>query len=969
MANINIKSPQTWKKMARKRKRQVLKSYRPIVERPRKFKTRKIGASTGIKKIIKPLIKLALILIVLGAISLVGAFFWFSRELPKSTDLLTKQILPSTKIYDRTGEILLNDISSDFKRVKIKLSDVPEYVKWATIVSEDKEFYSHHGLNFKGIIRALLVNILRGGKTVQGGSSISQQFIKNALLTPERTYTRKLKEAILTWQLERKFSKDEILEMYFNEIPYGGTAYGIQAASQKYFNKPVQELTLAEAASLAALPQAPTYYSPHGSNKDKLLARKNWILETLVQEGYITKEQAEVAQQQELEFFKFSSAIIAPHFVFYVRELVAERYGEKTLEQGGLKIITSLDMDQQKIAEEVIKKGVEKNIEKYKARNAALVALKTRTGEITAMVGSANYFDEENDGAVNVALRPRQPGSSFKPVVYAAAFEKGYSPKTILFDLLTTFKTVMGDYEPHNYGDKHHGPVSIRQALAGSLNVPAVKTIYLVGIENVLDLAEKMGYTTFEDRSRFGLSLVLGGGEVKLLEHINGFATLASEGEYKNTLAILRIEDSQGKILEENKPEKNKAKRVMDEQVARQLTDILSDNEARAFVFGSKNYLTLPDRPVAAKTGTTNDYKDAWTLGYTPSLAAGVWAGNTRGEVMKGAADGSAVAAPIWQEFMSRVLEGTEIENFEKPAEKPLPQKPMLNGEIAGEVKVKIDKITGKLATELTPESQVAEKVYREVHNILHYVNKNNPLGPVPAEPWLDENYTNWELAVEKWAKENGYETKAKLPTEYDDVHTEENQPTISIDSPSSGATFTSPELNAAVSVSAPRGIARVEYYLDEQKLSTVNSSPFNLNNFKLIGFSNGEHKLKAIAFDDIDNSRSAEINITLNLPEEFTQPVTIIKPENNDKLYEENFPYPVEVRIANYEYYNKIDFYLKNIESGSSKWLGYKNIDQANIVFTWTDQPITGKYLFYAIVTDRHGGNVRSGEVEIEAK
>ena len=964
-----IKSPQSWKKAARKRKKYALKSCRPIAEKP-KFKTRKVGAPRGIKKIIKPLIKVAILLIILGSISIAGAFVWFSRELPKSTELLTKHPAPSTKIYDRTGKVILNDISGDFKRIKIKLNEIPEYVKWATIVAEDKEFYSHHGINFKGIIRAFLINILRGGKIVQGGSSISQQFIKNALLTPKKTYTRKLKEAILTWQLEKRFTKDEILEMYFNEIPYGGTAYGIEAAAQKYFNKSAKELTLAEAATLAALPQAPSYYSPYGSHKDKLLKRKDWILDTLVQQGYITKDQAEAAKKQELKFSKISSSIIAPHFVFYVRELVAKEYGEKMLEQGGLKIITTLDIKQQKIAEEVVKKGVEKNTEKYNARNAALVALNAKTGEITAMVGSVDYFDEENDGAVNVALRPRQPGSSFKPIVYAAAFQKGYSPRTILFDVLTTFKAQPEDYQPHNYNDQYFGPVSIRKALAGSLNVPAVKTIYLVGVENVLNLAEKMGYTTFKDRSRFGLSLVLGGGEVKLLEHVNGFATLAREGEYKKTLAILRIEDSQGKILEENKPEKNKAKHVLDQQIARQITDILSDNEARAFVFGKKNYLTLGERPVAAKTGTTNDYKDAWTLGYTPSLACGVWVGNTRGEVMKGAAAGANVAAPIWHEFMKEVLKDTEIENFKKPEEKNLPNKPMLNGEVAGEVRVKIDKASGKLATNLTPKSYIEEKVFREVHNILHYVNKNNPLGPIPDEPWnLDENYNNWELAVEKWAKENGYETKAKLPTEYDDLHTLENQPSISINSPADGANFTSPDLNIIISVSAPRGVSRVEYYLDDQKIATVNSAPFHLNNFKLIGFSNGDHILKAIAFDDIDNSKSAEIKIKLNLPADFTQPISILKPKDGTELYEENFPYPVEIKVENFEYYNKIDFYVKNTDTQSSKWLGYKKVNQTDLVFTWDDIPEAGEYVFYGIVTDKYGRSVKSKEVKIEVK
>jgi len=973
-----IRSPQNWKTTKIKKKK--IKSYRPIVERTKRFKTRQVGHTSFIKKIIRKLVKLVVILFILGVIIVGAAFAWYSKELPESTELLTKNPVPSTKIYDRTGEILLNDVNADFRRVKIKLDDLPEYIKWSAIVAEDKQFYSHHGINFRGILRAIFANITSGDATGQGGSSISQQFVKNALLSPEKTYIRKIKEAILTYQLERKFSKDEILEMYFNEIPYGGTAYGIEAAANKYFDKSAKDLTLAEAASLAALPQAPSYYSPYGTHKDKLLARKDWVLDSLVEEGYVPEAKAEAAKLQELDFKNIPSSILAPHFVFYIRDLVAEKHGEQMLEEGGLKIITSLDMDQQRIAEQVIKDGVEKNIEKYNARNAALVAMNVDTGEITAMVGSANYFDEDNDGAVNVALRPRQPGSSFKPIVYSTAFTKGYSPSTILFDTLTNFKAEPKDYEPHNYNEAYFGPVSIKKALAGSLNVPAVKTIYLTGVENVLNLAESMGYSTFEDRSRFGLSLVLGGGEVKLLDHVAGFVTLADEGEYKKPLAILKIEDKDGKTLEANKPEKNKKKRVLDKEPARQVVDILSDNSERAFVFGELNYLTLGARPVAAKTGTTNDFKDAWTMGFTPSLAAGVWTGNTRGEVMQGAAAGANVAGPIWHEFMKRVLEetkqnpedeevGWKIEQFNKPKTQDLPAKPMLDGQIAKEVKVKIDKSTGKLATDQTPESQIEEKLFREVHNILHYVNKNNPLGPIPNEPWnLDENYNTWELAVEEWAKENGYETDLDLPTEHDDLHTEENRPSISIDSPSNNSTFNSLDMNASVTTSSKRGVRRVEYYIDNTKVATITNSPFSLEDFKLVGFSNGDHTLKAIAFDDVDNNRLASIKIKLDLPTSASQPTTIIKPSSGAEIIEENFPYPIEVQIANHEYYSKIDFYVKKTGE-SSKWIGYKNIDSQDVVLTWTDAPEIGSYVLYGIVTDKYNQTVKSEEVNIEIK
>ena len=692
--------------------------------------------------LLKFLLKAALFCLFIGGLTFGGLVLWYSRELPKSTDLIASHKMAAAKIYDRTGNTLLFDTGAGaVVQTKIKLDDLPDYVKWASLVAEDRSFYSHHGLNFKGLFRAIVVDVLRGGSKSQGGSSITQQLVKNVLLTQEKTYTRKIKEVILAWRMESRFSKDEILEMYFNEIPYGGTAYGIEAAAKKYFGKSAKDLSLAEAATLAALPQAPSYLSPYGQNKDKLLARKDWILDSLVSEGYLSQEKVGAAKKEELKFTRVATSIIAPHFSFYIKDLVAEKYGEQILSDGGLKITTTLDLEKQKMAEEAVTKFREQNQKKYGAGNAALVSLNPQTGEILALVGSADYFDEENDGAVNVVLSPRQPGSSFKPIVYSAAFEKGFSPETILFDTLTTLKTEMGDYTPHNYNDRYFGPVSIRKALAGSLNVPAVKTIYLVGIENVLNLAERLGYSTFSDRSRFGLSLVLGGGEVKLLEHTAAFAALANDGRQCPPLAILKIEDAEGNVLEENRPEKNKGKEVLKSQIARLTNSILSDNSARAYVFGEKNYLTLPDRPVAAKTGTTNDFKDGWTMGFTPNLATGVWVGNTRGAAMKGAADGSAVAAPIWHEYMVNATKNLPIENFSAPEALTLPNKTMLNGSFAQE----------------TTNGNV-KKI--EVHNILHYVDRNNLLGSAPATPWDDPNYNTWELAVQEWAAKNGYVNK-----------------------------------------------------------------------------------------------------------------------------------------------------------------------------------------------------------------
>ncbi len=664
-----------------------------------------------------PLITVVFFVSLAGAISLAGLTAWVRRDLPDPTTLRERQIAQSTKIYDRTGEHLLYDIHGAARRTLVKLDDLPRYVLDATVAIEDKNFWQHRGYVIRSIFRATLANLFSRGR-VQGASTLTQQFIKNAILTPEKTLARKIREFVLALEIERRFSKEEILQLYFNEVPYGRTNYGLEAASQSYFGKGARDLTLSESAALAALPQAPTTYL---NNPDRLLARRNLILDLMVEQGYLKKNEARQAQETPLEIRQPLENIEAAHFVLWVKEMLTQNYGERMVEQGGLKVITTIDYEKQKAAEEAISTGLEL-IEQKGGANAALVALDPKTGQILALVGSRDYFDKEHDGAVNVVLRPRQPGSSFKPIVYAAGFIKGYTPTTILYDVVTTFKTETKDYTPHNYDDQEHGPVTVRQALQGSLNIPAVKMLYLTGVSRVLDLAQTMGYTTFSDRSRFGLSLVLGGGEVKLLEHTNAYAALANEGVHFPPVAVLRVEDSTGRVIDEWRS--GEGKKVMDLEISRLISDVLSDNQARAFIFGQNNFLTLPDRPVAAKTGTTNDYRDAWTLGYTPSLAAGVWAGNNNNQEMSRGADGSVVAAPIWQAFMRKALEKTPLEPF-TPPQAIITGKPTLDGQ----------------PTEIH-------------HSILHYLRKDDPRGEPPVDPVLDPQYLNWEAAVARWASE-----------------------------------------------------------------------------------------------------------------------------------------------------------------------------------------------------------------------
>ncbi|MFA6393527.1 MAG: penicillin-binding protein [Patescibacteria group bacterium] len=807
-------------------------------------------------------------LIIGGGILMFITLALLSRDLPDPNRLINREIAQSTKIYDRTGETVLYEVFGDEKRTSIKLNEIPDYVKNATIAIEDKDFYKHGGISLWGIFRGVVLRVL-SGKSPQGGSTLTQQFIKNAILSPERSPVRKLKEWILAYRIEKIFTKDEILQMYFNEIPYGSTAYGVESASQKYFGKSAKDVSLAEAAILAALPQAPSKYSPYGPNSELLFGRQHYILDKMVEQGYATEDEAEAAKNEKLVFREQDNNILAPHFVMYVKSILSEKYGEKMLEQGGLKIYTTLDLYKQKAAEDAITERMPSNQSRYDAWNASLVSIDPKTGQVLAMAGSKDYFGKsEPEGCVsgknchfepkdNVSLRPRQPGSSLKPLVYATSFLKGYTPETVLYDVNTNFSNDPANpYEPRNYNLKEHGPVTMRQALAGSLNIPAVKAIYLAGIDNVLDVANDMGYSTLKDKDRFGLSLVLGGGEVKLLEHANAYGVFARDGVYHPISVILKVEDKDGKTLEEFK---NEEKTILSSQTARQINSILSDNSARSFIFGSDNFLTLGSRPVGAKTGTTNDYHDAWTLGFTPSLVAGVWVGNNDNSAMRRGADGSVVAAPIWNAYMKKVLGDTPVEYFKEPDKTPA-GKPVLDGNTGGETTVKVDKISGLLATEFTPPELVEERTYKSAHSILYYVNKDDPRGKYPEHPQDDPQFNLWESAVLNWADRSNFASSTP-PTENDNVHRPENLPQINVTDFNDGQTVTNPDLTISVNPQAPRGIAKVEYYFDGVLASAVNQYPFS-HNGNISFLTNGYHKLTIRACDDAENCSSVDFNL-----------------------------------------------------------------------------------------------------------
>jgi 1A family penicillin-binding protein len=957
----SIKSPQGW--------RRGKKKY---------FLNKRKGGSSGFgagKKIVKyfgkkkPFSKIKLAKALFSGFFVLWLFCFFAylsltHGLPDPNRLMERQIAQSTKIYDRSGQTILYDIHGAEKRTLISLRDVPDNLKNAAITIEDKDFYKHKGFSLWAIFRSLITDVLFG--KMAGGSTLTQQFIKNAILTNEKTLARKIKEIILAYRLEKKFSKDEILQMYFNEIPYGSTAYGVEAASQRFFGKNARDLNLAESAILAAIPQAPSRYSPYGPNKDLLLARQKYILDLMAKYGYISKDQAAEAKKTPLVFKTPSENMLAPHFVMYIKEMLSDKYGEKTIEQGGLRIYTTLDLYKQKIAEEVIKERAAKNEKDYQASNVALVSLDPKTGQVLALVGSRDYFNNDIDGQVNVAFQPRQPGSSFKPVVYAAAFIKGYTPDTVLYDVVTNFSTDPAKpYEPHNYDSKEHGPVTMRQALAGSLNIPAVKTIYLAGIDNVLTLAQNLGYSTFNDKSRFGLSLVLGGGEVKLIEHTNAFSAFAREGLKHPLTFILKIEDRDGKVLEEFT---NQDEKILNTQVARQINNILSDNSARAFIFGASNYLTLGSRPVAAKTGTTNDYRDAWTIGYTPSIVTGVWVGNNDNKEMKRGADGSMVAAPIWHDYMNRILGDTPIEYFNAP-ESAKTGKPVLDGVIEPELTIKIDKFSGYLANEFTPASAIAEKQFKQTHCLLYYLDKDNPAGPAPANPESDPQFNLWESAVTAWAKKQGISGSAP-PSEFDNVHRSQYQPIITIDYPANNQTVDNQNLQVKISANATNGVSRAEYYIDGYLLDVVTAAPFILNKF--VGFLNtGFHGLTVRACDAIDNcgEQKIEFNLTRNSPPEKMEiKINLNQPTDGSNLIKYDFPLLLKAAITNPAQTAGVDFFSKN-SSGQVQAIGRGQIKEKTAWGQLSSALAPGSYKLYAQSYGWRGQTAKSQEVNITIK
>lgn len=769
---------------------------------------------------------------------------WISSlRIPDFKSIEEREVAESTKIYDRTGKTLLFDVHQDITRQSVPFEDISLYVKNATVAIEDSSFYQHYGIEPMSILRSILVNI-GAGSLKQGGSTITQQVIKNSLLTSEKAFSRKIKEIILALKLERMMTKEEILNLYLNEAPYGGNIYGVEEASKRFFGISAKDVSLAQAAYLAAIPKAPTYYSPYRKNKKELDKRKDLVLDRMLELKFVSQEEVNAAKKEAVIFLPpETGSIKAPHFVEFVKYYLENKYGKEEILSKGLKVITTLDWELEEKAEEIIKKYGEENQKKFNANNAGLVAIDPKTGQILTMVGSRDYFDSENEGNFNITIAHRQPGSAFKPFVYATAFNKGYTPETVLFDLKTQFDTncsadgtplsatasTTDCYTPVNYDGKHVGPISLRNALAQSRNIPAIKLLYLAGIKDSINTAQKMGIRGLDDPGRYGLTLVLGGGEVSLLDITSAYSVFANDGIRNPYSFILKVEDKDGNVLEEYARHDTRA---IPEKTAREISSILSDRVARTPIYGPSSPLDFPGYDVAAKTGTTNDYRDAWIIGYAPNLAVGVWAGNNDNTPMEKKVAGFIVA-PIWNDFLKQALPKMPLERFKKPTAVSVDNlKPVMKGFWQGGIQYFTDKISGKLATEYTPEETKKTNVIQDVHSILYWIDKSNPLGDKPALPEIDPQFNLWEPPVREWAKENGLLNPSPnpIPKETDDVHGPAYSPVVNITLPPDKIYNDNEKIAVTVSSQGRFPISQVDFFVNNNFLGSVKKAPFMWN-------------------------------------------------------------------------------------------------------------------------------------------
>ncbi len=767
---------------------------------------------------------IVLLVVAFGIFCLALVIFWVATlKTPNLSSFDDKLLGQSAKIYDRTGTVLLYDLGQKVRRTVVPLNEVTPYVRNATIAIEDADFYNHNGIQITSIFRAVINDVLTLHFS-QGGSTITQQVVKNSLLTTQKDISRKIKEWILALKLEKSTDKNTILEIYLNNTPYGGNIYGVGEAAAVYFAKKPADLTLAESAYLAALPQAPSLYSPYGKNKNLLVERKNLVLKKMLEYKLISEEEYSKAVKEDVLFQpKSMGGIKAPHFVMYIKDYLEETYGTKMLEVGGLKIITTLDWEMQQKAEEIVKTYVLKNGPTYKASNGAMVATDPKTGQILAMVGSRDYFDKDIDGNFNVATAYRQPGSAFKPFVYATAFNKGFTPSTPVYDVPTQFNSScsvynqpLGSkadcYDPQNYEGGFKGLMSIRSALGQSRNVPAVRISYIVGVTDSIKTATAMGITNLGTAERYGLSLALGGAEVTPLDMTEAYGVFANNGLRMRTTGVINITNTDGTDIESFS---TTTTQVIPKQTAALMNDVLADPIARSSIFGT-NY--FGKRQVATKTGTTNDSRDAWIIGYTPSVSVGAWMGNNNNSPMAQQAS-ARIIGPMWKSFMDWVLENkVPEENFEKPEPTASSTKPFLVG--------------------------VWQGPGQEVHSELFWVSKNDPSGNPPGLTSNDPLFYNFEYGVANWAHSpQGLGLAGVNQTQ------NPNTNLFNIVSPAPNSAVKK-DSRVTISVSGTTiETTQVEYYLNDVLIGKSTEAPFSFS-FIPSSLSNieDENEIKAVA-------------------------------------------------------------------------------------------------------------------------
>lgn len=801
------------------------------------------------------------ILALAGTVAAIVLFFitfaWVSRNLPKPGQIVRTEGF-NTQLLDRNGN-LIHDLYQAEKREPVAIDQMPTYLKQATVAVEDKDFYKHKGFDFLTIIRIPYNYIFKGGRVV-GGSTLTQQLVKTVLLTNERTITRKFKELVLSLQIERKFTKDQILEMYLNEVPYGGVSIGVGAASESYFNKKVSELTLAESAILAGLPQRPSAYSPFLGKTDedgKLLwkLRAEGVLRRMVEDGYITelaREEA-LAQMDQMTFTRQQTSINAPHFVFYIEDQLDEMFGEDMLKRGGLKVTTTLDLELQKDSQQIVYDELEK-IKTYDISNGAALAMNPNTGEILAMVGSKDYSDSSIGGQYNVVVDGlRQPGSSIKPLTYLAMFQKGYSPASMITDVETTFtpnETADKPYQPKNYDGKFHGPVSLRTSLGSSLNIPAVKSLAIVGVDNFLELAYKMGFPTLEpteeNMKRFGLSATLGGAEVHLIDTVTAYSSFANLGTKVEPVSILKVENLSGQTLYEYKPAKGPS--VITEAEAFLINHVLADNDARSLAFGPNSLLNM-GKGVSVKTGTTNDQRDNWTIGWNKNVIVGTWVGNNDNSPMKHVASGVTGASPIWRNIIKKAIDkGYVSEEWKVPE---------------GVEQVEVDKISGypshdgfesrfdyyiKGTKPTTPDPIHSKlKVCRDDQRKLatdakigvgDYEEKEF-IALREEDPVSQDGKNRWQEGINAWVNVQG--DLYKPPTEYCG---ENSDIAIRISKPENEKNYQETEIEVHIDADSGDGIEKIELWVNGSLKETINNRSYKGK----IKLDRGRYKLQAKA-------------------------------------------------------------------------------------------------------------------------